>query len=99
AAAQKPPNTNAAVGEIISPSRPATAKELAPATPTPAACIDTARDCSSPSSVSAIAFRPGMYAPAQPMPARARQIKAVQQSSAQKAKQKWDSAVSPAPTA
>ena len=37
-----------------------TAKESAPAMPTPAACQDTARDCATPSSGSAIAFSPGM---------------------------------------
>jgi len=58
--AATPPNRNAAPGLIQAAINPAMAKELAPATPTPAACMETARDCALPSSVSAIAFRPGM---------------------------------------
>ena len=60
AAAATPPNRKAALGPARASNRLATAKETAPAMPTPAACQETARDCAAPSNGSATAFRPGM---------------------------------------
>jgi hypothetical protein len=60
ASAATPPNRKAASGPPSAASPPASAKEAAPAMPTPAACQLTARDCAVPSSRSAMAFSPGM---------------------------------------
>src|SRR4051794_39768780 len=59
-AAATAPNRKAAAGPALAEMRLATANDVAPAIPTPAACQDTARDCALPSSGSAIAFRPGI---------------------------------------
>src|ERR1700722_3056220 len=48
--APTPPNRTAASGPASALNRPATANEPAPASPTPAACIETARDWAVPSS-------------------------------------------------
>jgi hypothetical protein len=59
-AASTPPIRKAKDGPPSAAQAPASAKETAPAMPTPAACQPTARDCAGPLSGSAIAFRPGM---------------------------------------
>jgi hypothetical protein len=56
--AAKEPNRKAAFGPPSVSNKSATAKDAAPATPTPAACQETARDCVEPSIGSAMALSP-----------------------------------------